>query len=184
MTLLKIKIAARLKVKAAGVNLSRKRIDAIVLRAEKGLTDESDDAAIDTNLDIINELTSFKEIAALDDYQRAKDKKISGGKDAEGFKTIGVSGIPADTPEWMKIFIAAQTASNKALQDQIAELYGDKVTGTRRESFIKPAEGASKEYPANEFKRFDRMSFKDDADFSSFLDDIKDAIMLLLFRKL
>ncbi|WP_158826568.1 hypothetical protein [Mucilaginibacter lacusdianchii] len=50
---LKIKIAARLKVKSAGVNLSQKCIDAIVARAEKGLTDESDDTAIDANLDTI-----------------------------------------------------------------------------------------------------------------------------------
>jgi len=118
---LKIKIAARLKAKAAGVNLSQKRIDAIVLSAENGLTDNSDDAAIDANLDVINELTPFKEIAALDDHQRAKDKKIADNKEAARLKAIEEGKtpkpkLPGDMPEYMKTFLTAQAAQNKVLQ--------------------------------------------------------------------
>lgn len=177
---LKNKIAARLKAKAAGVNLSQTRIDAIVSRAEKGgLTDESDDTAIDAQLDLINELTPFKEIASYDDHQRAKAKKDADDKEAARLKAIEEGKtpaveLPADTPEWMKAFIATQAAQNKALQDQIAAINGDKVAGTRREQFIKSMEGTSKEYQAKELKRFDRIAFKDDADFTSFLEDTKD----------
>lgn len=175
---LKIKIAARLKVKAAGVNLSKERIDAIVLRAEKGLTDESDDTAIDANLDLINELTPFKEIASYDDHQRAKDKKIADDKEAARLKAIAdgkepeVEINPAETP--MEKMIREMATGIKALTTEIANIKGQTVTQTRRESFIKAMEGTPAEYQAKELKRFDRISFKDDADFDSFLEDTKD----------
>lgn len=177
---LKEKIAARLKAKAAGVNLSKTRIDAIVLRAEKGLTDESDNTAIDANLDAINELTPFKDIAAFDDHQRAKEAKDKSEKErlekeaAEKAAKEGKVELPADAPEWMKTFMEAQTAQTKALTDQIAALGHEKVSNTRREQFIKSMEGTSEAYQAKELKRFDRISFKDDADFTSFMEDTKE----------
>lgn len=173
---LKIKIAERLKVKAAGVNLSKARIEAIVLRAEKGLTDESDDTAIDANLDVINELTPFKEIAALDDHQRAKDKKIADDKEAARLKAIEEGKtpepeLPADTPEWMKAFIATQAASNKALQDQIAAITGEKVTNTRKELYAKALEGTSDAFKAKALKDFNKMKFENDEEFTGFLSE-------------
>lgn len=167
---LKEKIALRLKAKAAGVNLSKTRIDAIVARAEKGLTDESDDTAIDANLDVINELTPFKEIAALDDHQRARDKKIADDKEAarikaiEDGKTEDVE-LPADTPEWMKAFMKQQAATNKALEEKLASFGQEKVATTRREQYAKTLEGTSEAYKTESLKDFDRLSFKDDADY-------------------
>ncbi|WP_114937570.1 hypothetical protein [Mucilaginibacter endophyticus] len=177
---LKIKIAARLKVKAAGVNLSQKRIDAIVTRAEKGLTDESDDAAIDANLDTINDLTPFKEIAAYDDHQRAKEAKDKADREkadkeaAEKAAKGEPAELPADTPEWMKTFMKQQAEQNKLLRDEITSIKGEKVANTRRDQFIKSMEGTSKEYQAKELKKFDRITFKDDEDFNTFLEDTKD----------
>jgi len=176
---LKIKIAARLKAKAAGVNLSQKRIDAIVAKAEKGLTDESDDTAIDANLDAINDLTPFTEIASLDDHQRAKATKEAAEKEAARLKAIEEGKIedvelPADTPEWMKAFMKQQDAKNKALEEKLASFGQKEVATTRREQFIKSMEGTSKDYQVRELKKFDRISFKDDEDFTSFIDDTKD----------
>lgn len=177
---LKIKIAARLKAKAAGVNLSQKRIDAIVERASKGLTDESDDAAIDANLTAIDELTPFKDVAALDDHERAKAKKDADDKEAKRLADIAAGKkpddveLPADTPEWAKQFMKTQKEETDALKQQLAAVQGEKVTSTRREQFIKAMEGTPKEYQARELKRFDRISFKDDDDFTAFLEDTKD----------
>ncbi len=177
---LKIKIAARLKAKAAGVNLSKERIEAIVTRAEKGgLTDESDDTAIDAQLDIINELTPFTEMASLDDHKRAKAKKEADDKEkadkeaAEKAAKGEEVDLPSDTPEWMKVYMKQQAAQTKALTDQIAAISGEKVATTRREQFIESMKGTSKEYQAKELKRFDRISFKDDEDFTAFLEDVK-----------
>jgi hypothetical protein len=172
---LKIKIAARLKAKAAGVNLSQKRIETIVARAEKGgLTDESDDTAIDAQLDIINELTPFTEMASFDDHQRAKAKKEADEKEAkrladiEAGKTPEVE-LPNDAPEWMKVFMANQAATTKVLTDQIAALSGDKIAKTRRDLYAKSLEGTSDAFKTKALKDFDRMNFKDDEDFNSYL---------------
>jgi hypothetical protein len=172
---LKIKIAARLKAKAAGVNLSQKRIDAIVARAEKGLTEESDDAAIDANLDTINELTPFKEIAALDDHDRAKAKKIADDKEAARLKAIE-EGKPAPVE-----VDPNESATDKALrlimeklekQDLVIANFGkEKVTTTRREQYAKALEGTSDAFKNKSLKDFDRMNFKDDEDFTSYLTD-------------
>lgn len=174
---LKEKIAARLKAKAAGVNLSKTRIDAIVARAEKGLTDESDDTAIDANLDTINDLTPFKEMAAFDDHQRAKEAKDKAEKDkaekeaAEKAAKEGKVELPEDAPAWMKTFMEAQAAQTKALTDQIAAIGSEKVANTRRDQYAKTLEGTSEAFKAKALKDFDRMSFKDDEDFASYLTD-------------
>lgn len=170
---LKERIAARLKAKAAGekANLSQKRLDAIALRAEKGLTDESDDTAIDAAIESINELTPFKEIAAMDDHNRAKEAKDKAEKDkadkeaAEKAAKEGKVELPDDAPAWMKTFMEAQAAQTKALTDQIAAFSGEKVLTTRREQYAKTLEGTSEAYKTEALKDFDRLSFKDDADY-------------------
>lgn len=169
---LKEKIALRLKAKAAGVNLSKTRIDAIVARAEKGLTDESDDSAIDANLDAINELTPFKDIAAFDDHQRAKEAREKTEKEKEAAEKAAKEGkvdLPADAPEWMKTFMEAQAAQTKALTDQIAALGQEKVSNTRREQYAKTLEGTSETFKAEALKDFDLLTFKDDTHYSEWL---------------
>jgi len=170
---LKIKIAERLKVKAAGVNLSKTRIDAIVANAEKGLTDESDDTAIDANLEIINALTPFKDIAALDDHQRAKAKKEADDKEAARLKAIE-EGKPAPVE-----IDPNETATEKTLrlimeklekQEQVIASFGqEKVVNTRREQYAKALEGTSEAFKTKALKDFDRLSFKDDTDFTEWL---------------
>lgn len=170
---LKIKIAERLKAKAAGVNLSQKRIDAIVARAEKGLTDDSDDVAIDSNLDAINDLTPFKDIAALDDHERAKAKKLADDKEAARLKAIEDGKLPPvdDDPNESstdKLLKALMAKIEK--QDQILASFGqEKVTTTRRQQYEKALEGTDPKYSAKALKDFDRISFKDDEDFSSWI---------------
>lgn len=170
---LKEKIALRLKAKAAGVNLSQKRLDAIALRAEKGLTDESDDTAIDANLDAINELTPFKEIAAIDDHQRAKEAKEKGDKDkadqeaAEKAAKEGKVDVPQDAPAWLKPLLEAQAATTKALSDQILAIKGEKVATTRREQYAKTLEGLPEALKTDKLADFDLLNFKDDDHFNT-----------------
>lgn len=173
---LKIKIAARLKAKAAGVNLSQKRIELIVARAEKGgLTDESDDTAIDAQLDIINELTPFTELASLDDHQRAKDKKLADDKEAkrladiEAGKTPEVE-LPTDAPEWMKVFMEAQAAQTKALTDQIAAISGEKVTNTRSQTAAEKLKDAPEWFRNDVLEDLKDRQFADEDQYNSFLD--------------
>lgn len=170
---LKIKIAARLKAKAAGVNLSKERIDAIVLRAEKGLTDESDDTLIDANLDAINDLTPFKDIAALDDHERAKAKKIADDKEALRLKAIEEGKTPEPEPDpnesstdkLLKVLLAKIDKQEQA----ISAMGTEKVTNTRREQYAKALEGTSDVYKKDALADFDLLNFKDEDHFTGWL---------------
>jgi hypothetical protein len=172
---LKIKIAARLKAKAAGVNLSQKRIDAIVERVEKMLPADPDDTTIDANLDVVNELTPYKEIAALDDHERAKAKKIADDKEAARLKSLEEGKpIPVDDDpnesSTDKLLKALMAKVDK--QEQVIARIGQKeVATTRREQYAKALEGTSEAFKAKALKDFDRMSFKDNEDFASYLTD-------------
>lgn len=66
------KIISQLKAKYPGVNLSKKRMDAIADRLAPKITDE---AEIDAKLDELNELMPFADIAKDDDRLRALEAK-------------------------------------------------------------------------------------------------------------
>lgn len=172
---LKIKTAARLKALFAGVALSKKSVDAIGDQlAKAGLTDESTDEEIDVKLNERNALFSFEDQKKFDDYQVGKATKEAADKEAKRIADASAGKpeeveLPADTPPWMKTFIEAQAASNKALQDQIAAITGEKVTNTRKEQYAKALEGTSEAFKTKALKDFSKMKFENDEDFNGFL---------------
>lgn len=174
---LKIKTPLRLKALFAGVALSKKSVDAISDQlAKAGLTDEATDEEIDTKLNERNALFSFEDQKKFDDYQVGKATKEAADKEAKRLADLAAGKteeveIPNDVPEYMKTFMATQLAQTKALQDQLAAISGEKVTNTRREQYAKVLEGKSPEFIAAELKKFDRMNFKDDEDFTTVLTD-------------
>jgi hypothetical protein len=178
---LKIKTPLRLKALFTGVALSKKSIDAISDQlAKAGLTDEATDEEIDTKLNERNALFSFDDQKKFDDYQAGKAAKEAADKEAARLKAIAdgkaeetvVVIDPAETP--MEKMIREMATGIKALTTEIANIKGQTVTQTRRESFIASMKGTTPEYQARELKRFDRITFKDDEDFTSYLEDTKD----------
>ncbi|MEO6522238.1 MAG: hypothetical protein ABIN91_11210 [Mucilaginibacter sp.] len=176
---LKIKTAARLKALFAGVALSKKNIDLIGDQLGKaGLTDEATDEEIDTKLNERNALYSFEDQKKFDDYQVGKATKDAADKEAARLKALA-EGKPA--PEEVD---PNETKTEKMLrlmmeklekQDAAIAAFGqEKVTNTRREQFIKSMAGTSTDYQAKELKKFDRITFKDDDDFTGFLEDTKE----------
>jgi hypothetical protein len=173
---LKIKTAARLKALFAGVALSKKTIDLIGDQlAKAGLTDESTDEEIDGKLNERNALYSFEDQKKFDDYQAGKAKKEADDKEAARLKAIQ-DGKPAPVE-----VDPNESATEKALrlimeklekQDAAIAAFGtEKVTNTRREQYAKTLEGTSDAFKAKALKDFDRMSFKNDEDFTSYLTD-------------
>ena len=176
---LKIKTPLRLKALFAGVALSKKSIDAISDQlAKAGLTDEATDEEIDAKLNDRNALFSFEDQKKFDDYQVGKATKEAADKEAARLKAIADGKEPekdvdpneTNVEKMLRLIIEKQEKQDQA----IAAINGEKVTSTRRGQFIKSMDGTTAEYQAKELKRFDRISFKDDADFTSFLEDTKD----------
>lgn len=173
---LKIKTAARLKVLFPGVALSKKTIEAIGEQLGKvGLTDEATDEEIDTKLNERNALYSFEDQKKFDDYQVGKANKEAADKEAARLKAIEEGKTPPPDVD------PNETATDKALrlimeklekQDAVIASFGkEKVTTTRREQYAKALEGTSDAFKAKALKDFDRMNFKDDEDFTSYLTD-------------
>lgn len=174
---LKIKTATRLRALFPGVSLSKKSVEALGDQfAKAGLTDESTDDEIDAKLNERNALYSFEDQKKFDDYQTGKAAKEKADKEAAD-KKAAEEGKTTTPP-------ADETATEKTLrlimeklekQEQVIASFGqEKVATTRREKFIQSMEGTSKEYQARELKKFDRIAFKDDDDFTLFLEDIKE----------
>ncbi|RZL60270.1 MAG: hypothetical protein EOO93_14755 [Pedobacter sp.] len=177
---LKDRIALRLKALFAGVALSKKSVEAVAEKLAKGLTDESTDEDIDGKLNERNELFSFEDQKKHDDYlagkaaKEASDKAAADKSAAEKAASEGKVDIPEDAPAWLKPLLEAQAATTKALTDQIAAIQTEKVGNTRREQFIQSMKGTSADYQTRELKKFDRMAFEKDEDFTEFLEETKD----------
>ncbi|MBC7948663.1 MAG: hypothetical protein H7Y42_12320 [Chitinophagaceae bacterium] len=70
------KARLKAKTKAAGVNLSQKRIDAYADRLHKKNPDVKEEAEHDTLIDALDELVIFKEVAKEDDQLRTLEAKV------------------------------------------------------------------------------------------------------------
>ena len=140
---MKDSIKARLKTLFPDVNLSAKRINAIVAKLEADKV--ADDAtAIDAALNSLNGgMQTFAEIAKSDDAQRTYDAKVKDleskipkdKKDKEDKKDEDDPDVkvPEDAPAYVKAIMAglkATSDSNKALLEKVTKLEGDKTQAT------------------------------------------------------
>jgi len=174
---LKIRIPARLKGLFPGVALSKKTIEVLTEKLASGLTDESTDDEIDTVLNTRNDIYSFDDQRKYDDYLAGKAAKEASDKEAKRIADIAAGKkpddveLPSDTPDWAKSFMKAQAEKSEALEAKLAAITGEKVTTSRRELYAKVLEGRDPVFVASELKKFDKMAFADDADFSNTLAD-------------
>ncbi len=72
-----------------------------------------------------------------------------------------------DMPEWAKTLTTAVQTLGQGLQ----AIQLEKVGNTRRDQYAKTLEGTSEAYKSKALKDFDRLTFKDDEDFTGWLTD-------------
>lgn len=133
---MKEKILLAIKTKAPNAKLSQKRLDALVATIEaKAGTDES---AIDTHLDALNDLYPLTEIAK-DDHIRStlegklkatqqKDETPAQKAAREAAEAAALLDTDKDTPAWAKALIE----QNKTLAQDLAAIKGEKVISTMK----------------------------------------------------
>lgn len=111
------KARLKAKTKAAGVNLSQKRIDAFADRLHKKNPEAKEDAEHDTLIDELDELVSFADVAKEDDRVRTLEARAkqpaktknqeSDDDDTEDEDEQEKGAKPKDrTPKWAKDLIA------------------------------------------------------------------------------
>jgi len=129
---MKEKIISAFKVKYPGINLSKKRLEAIASKIETKVID--DETKIDAALAAMDDAYAFADIAKDDDKVRTLEAKLktpAGETPAEKAAREAAEAAAAletdkDTPAWAKALIE----QNKTLAQDLAAIKGEKVANT------------------------------------------------------
>jgi hypothetical protein len=145
------KTRLKAKAKAAGANLSQKRIDAIADRLHKKNADLTDEAEHDSKIDDLYEEQDFKDFAAADDYQRAKDAKAAKDK-ADKLKA---GSEPDDQPkseidELKELIKGLTTTVQTITQEKQQQTIQQKLAGHEKLKDINKAFWAKRALPTKE----------------------------------
>jgi len=170
---MKEKIIAAIKAKFPALNLRKTRLDAIAAKLEAKVKDETEIDAAVTDFD---SLFPFADIAKQDDKIAELENKLKAPSKPDPKPE------PAPTPkEETKtddpVLAMLQEIRNEQ-QAQKAELQGlktEKVTGTRKSGYEALfTDVKDDKMKANKLAQFDRLSFKDDEDYNSFITSEKE----------
>lgn len=111
-------------------------------------------------------VTNYEKKHGLKDGKKLEQEGEPGGK--------GEQPKPQEKPgeETVPAWAQAILDSNKALNEEIAKMKGEKVASNRKSKLNTILEGAPEEFRQRYEKDFARMSFKDDEDFDGWIGDI------------
>jgi hypothetical protein len=176
---MKLLILNTLKTRFAGVD--EKVLNRIAEKLAKTVTKEDDvQAAVDavTFQQVIDGEADRRATEATQTAVTNYEKKYSikegkpvttgGGQETQTEPNNGKDGN-GETPAWAKALIE----SNKALGDKLAALEGEKVITTRKQQLNVVLGSASDKFKGRVEKNFDRMNFKDEEDFNTWLAEVK-----------
>ena len=176
--------ALKLKAKSLGFNEDELKSVAAVCAANLTVTEETEeserDAAINKIVDEVaipilksSQSASGRAIEAYKKAHPATDPKKPGEEDTELGKKKPGEGKETDdeTPAWAKALV---TRIQK-LEEENSDLRSQRVSTGRKERLSELVKGTGR-FGENFLKNFDRMSFKDDADFDAYLATVKDEV--------
>ncbi|QEL01568.1 hypothetical protein FKG96_12375 [Olivibacter sp. LS-1] len=169
------------KCKSEGINLSNVRINGLADKIDARVDNEDD---IDGEIDNLDAVISFRELAALDDAKRNADKLAAEKKDRES-KDNGNDAdedddkpsdkdktkpkADEDMPSWAKSLIE----SNNALKAELTTLKAGGLAQTRRQQLEGKLKDAPEKFKARILRDFDRLKIDSDEDFTNYLADIE-----------
>lgn len=186
---LKSKIIAKLKAKATAVgaaNLSNVRINGLADKLDAIVTNEDD---IDGEIDKLDQLFSFKEMASLDDAKRNADNKGAGEEDEaekaakakkeadekaaaeEAAKAAGKGGD--EMPSWFKAHLEDQNKRFDGLSFSIAEIQKGSLSKTRRQQLEAKLDKAPDRFKTRTLRDFELLKLESDDEFNNYLANIE-----------
>lgn len=179
---LKAKIITKLKevVKAEGTNLSNARINGIADRIDAKVDTEE---AIDAEIENLNALLPFKELAALDDAKRNADKKAAEDADKTDPKPADPATPPApdkkegdEMPSWFKQHVETQNKVIETLTTKLSAFEQGNVVQSRRQRLEAKLKDAPEKFKARVLRDFDRLKFDSEDEYTSYEADIEQDI--------
>lgn len=172
---MKAKIISKLKAKATalGVNLSNVRINGLADKLDGIITNEDD---IDGEIDKLDQVLGFKELAALDDAKRNVDKKAAEEEDKKDPEKKDPADPEKKDPEQkddVPSWASALIESNKALQSELASIKAGNTSQTRRQQLEAKLKDAPERFKTQTLRNFDRIKLDSDDDFTNYLAEVE-----------
>ncbi|MCX3266548.1 hypothetical protein [Pedobacter agri] len=164
---MKQKLIALLKTSFASKGFNAKELESLadLIISQQSLTDESTDEDLSTAVTAAKPTADF--VQSVASRQVSDVKKPAKVEEPAKKEDPAEPATPTDMPEWAKGLLT----SVGALTQGLAAIQSEKVGNTRREQYAKTLEGTSEAFKTKALKDFDRMAFKDDEDFNSYLAD-------------
>ncbi len=182
---LKSKIISKLKEKAKSlkINLSNVRINGLADKLD-AIVDNEDD--IDGEIDKLDSILSFKELAVLDDVKRNSDRRAAEEEDEEeeegddtpdtdnaGESDKGKGKGKDEMPTWFKAHVESQNKIIEGLTTQLSAFKAGQTTQTRRQQLEEKLKDAPDKFKTRTLRDFDRLKIDSDEDFESYLADVE-----------
>jgi hypothetical protein len=177
---MKLKLIALLKTSFASKGLNAKELDSLadIIIAQNVITETS------TNEDLTKAVTAAAPF--VDFSQSSASRQVT-----EAVKPKPVEPVtpvvpvvptpvvdPNETPT-EKLLKQALEGITK-LTAEVANIKGEKVATTRREQYAKTLEGTPEAYKTEALKDFDRLSFKDDTDYTEWLGGKTESVKVIV----
>ncbi|WP_392471359.1 hypothetical protein ACF3OC_08295 [Sphingobacterium cellulitidis] len=186
---LKSKIISKLKEKAKSlkINLSNVRINGIADKLDS-IVDNEDD--IDGEIDKLDSILSFKELATLDDAKRNADRLAAEQEDenedqeddepetqpneqTDKKKTKSEETNKDEMPPWFKAHVENQNKIIEGLTTQLTNFQKQDTAKSRRELLEGKIKDAPEKFKLRTLRDFDRLKIESDEEFNEYLADIE-----------
>ena len=186
---LKSKIISKLKEKAKSlkINLSNVRINGLADKLDS-IVDNEDD--IDGEIDKLDSILSFKELATLDDAKRNADRLAAEQEDEEEDqdddepetqpneqpdkkKNKKVETNKDEMPAWFKAHVESQNKVIEGLTIQLTTFQKQGAAKSRRELLESKIKDAPDKFKSRTLRDFDRLKIESEEEFEEYLADIE-----------
>ncbi len=164
---MKTKVLQRLKPKSASLGFSQTELDGVAATLAGNLTDDATDEQIDSEIDKVLPFLKVSQSMATRVINAEKEKLKKPAEPAPGSDQK-----PKDDDE-MPAWYKKEKEEQKALIDSLINANQKK---DRRAAFELKLEGLLPKQKEAKLKDFDRISFKDDADFDSYVTEQEEVL--------
>lgn len=170
----KEKVLQVLKTKAKSLGFNEKELAGVLESLLVNLAEDSKDEEINTAVENILPFLKVSQ-SATNRIVNAEKAKLKKTESVNTTTTESTEEKPTedDEPAWFKNYRQQTDA-------RIQQLLNEKTMETRREVYSKQLEGLSEKHKKIKLMDFERLSFKDDEDFTSYIEEQKPLIEELI----
>lgn len=164
------KVLATLKPKTTSLGFTKEELEGVAQSIAANLTDETTEEQIASAVESVIPFLKVSQSVATRVINAAK-KKETHPKETEDVDDDAKSKVSTknEEPEWFKAY-------REQNDKKLSALIEGKTLETRKALFSKKLEGLTDQQKERKLKDFDRMSFADDDDFTSYLSEVEEAV--------